>query len=193
MAAIILTLVILATEVVRKLNQLDRASSDNVQWTLSQTEVEFLELLSDLAVAQHSATPDLEVVRREFDIFYSRINTVAESSLYAPLRSETDYAAALKSVQDFLDDAVAIIDDDDDVLTARLPELHEMAEANRLNIRMLSVAGLDHFARAGGPQARKRLHHPAAAGTGGGSSVLHPRGRGAEPPAALPPLREADA
>lgn len=142
----IVTLVFLALEVMRKLNLLDTASSDNVQWTLSQTEVEFLEFLQDLTLSTNTDTPDVSRVRREFDIFYSRINTVSESALYGPLRAEPGYAETLSAVRRFLDDAALIIDGPEPEFVARLPELLDMAESMRLNVRKLAVTGLDYFA-----------------------------------------------
>ncbi|WP_421907140.1 hypothetical protein [Mameliella sp.] len=52
----------LATEVVKDLQLLNSANSDNVQWTLSQAEVEFLELRHAISEARSEPDDDLEKV-----------------------------------------------------------------------------------------------------------------------------------
>ena len=116
-------IVFLSVNVARDLRLLNSASSDNVQWTLSQAEVEFLEYELHLVRALQESDPDLKTVRREFDIFYSRIKTLRESSLYEDLREVADFAVSLGLVQAFLDKAVPVIDSSDAELAAALPTL----------------------------------------------------------------------
>ena len=72
LAAIVYT----AIAVAQDLRLLNSARSDNVQWTLSQAEVEFLEYEIQLGQMAEGAATDLKSLRREFDIFYSRISTL---------------------------------------------------------------------------------------------------------------------
>ncbi|MBV7379845.1 hybrid sensor histidine kinase/response regulator [Maritimibacter dapengensis] len=138
--------VYLGGEVLRKLNLLETAASDNVQWTLSQVEVEFLDL--DLATKSYMIgdIDDLDVIRREFDIFYSRIGTLSEGDLYLGLRNETTFADALATIRGFLEAAVPIIDSTDSEMEADLPELSRDIDAIRLPVRELSATGLTYFA-----------------------------------------------
>ncbi len=139
-------LVFLAFEVVRKLELLDTASSDNVQWTLAQAEVEFLDLQTAIANARQAAQPDLGLVRREFDIFYSRVQTISASQLYGMLRADAGYAAALGRAERFIARAVPLIDASDARLTAALPRLAGLVAETRPAVRALSVNGLEYFA-----------------------------------------------
>mgnify|MGYP001055856835 CR=1 FL=1 len=56
------------------------AESDNVTWTVAQTEVDFqnlqLALLRGIISMQNGHTPDISDIRRAFDIYYSRTNAV---------------------------------------------------------------------------------------------------------------------
>ena len=136
----------LSYRVIEDLRLLNTAQSDNVQWTLSQSEVEFLEFDIALFNAKLSAAPDLIGLRRKFDIFYSRINTLEQASIYAPLRDLPAFSENLHTARAFLDDAVTAIDAPDSELIAALPRLHAESEAIRPNIRRLSNSALDFFA-----------------------------------------------
>ncbi|MEC7762628.1 MAG: ATP-binding protein [Pseudomonadota bacterium] len=138
--------VFLGGEVLRKLNLLETAASDNVQWTLSQVEVEFLDL--DLATKSYviGDIDDLNVIRREFDIFYSRIGTLSEGDLYLGLRNEPAFAEALATIRGFLNVAVPIIDSSDPELEGNLAALSLELETIRVPVRELSAAGLAYFA-----------------------------------------------
>lgn len=138
---------ILAVNVTRDLRLLNSASSDNVQWTLSQTEVEFLEFERTLWHFRQGTTPDLAELRREFDIFYSRITTLREASIYAPVRGLPDFRQSLEELRIFLDEGAALIDSDDATLLAALPQLQTRASDLRSSVRRLSNSGLNYFAR----------------------------------------------
>lgn len=138
--------VYLSFKVIQDLRTLNTAQSDNIQWNLSQTEVEFLEFDIALFDAQLSDTPDLKALRREFDIFYSRINTLEQASIYAELRALPTFAESLSNVRNFLDSTVSTIDGSDIDLINSLPQLQEDAEALQPEVRRLSNSALDFFA-----------------------------------------------
>lgn len=138
--------IFMAVNVAQDLRLLNSARSDNVQWTLSQAEVEFLEFEFKLIDAANADTPRLRDLRREFDIFYSRIKTLRDASLYAPLRGIDEFSVNLNRVDAFLQDAVPYIDASDADLTASLPELLVRAQTLRPSVRALSNSGLNYFA-----------------------------------------------
>jgi PAS domain S-box-containing protein len=137
---------LLAGEVVRKIQLLETARSDNVQWTLSQAEVEFLELAQAVADAHRTGTPDLSTLRREFDVFYSRVQTISSGRLYAALFGDPRYAAAIGDFQSFLDDTVALIDGSDAALAAGLDDIAADLDRLRPRMREISLVGLENFA-----------------------------------------------
>ena len=97
----LVALSILYINISSDLRQLRSASSDNVQWTLSQVEVEFLEFEIRLDHAMQASDPDLKAVRRSFDIFYSRIATLREASIFAPVRGVGQFSDNLAVVHSF--------------------------------------------------------------------------------------------
>lgn len=139
-------IVLLSHNVTRDLKLLNSASSDNVQWTLSQAEVEFLEFQMNLGEATSDPAPDLKALRRDFDIFYSRVNTLGQASIYASLRELPEFSRNLRIVQTFLDRSTSAIDASDAELTRTLPELLDRTNAVRPNVRKLSNSGLNFFA-----------------------------------------------
>lgn len=136
----------LAWGVAQDLNLLSSARSDNVQWSLSQTEVEFLEFEREVMTAQQAGETQLSKVRREFDIFFSRVNTLNRSSTYATLRGVPEFAQELAQVQGFLDATVPLIDANDANLRAALPGLQQASAEIRAHVRALSNSGLKLFA-----------------------------------------------
>ena len=139
-------IVFLAVNVTRDLKLLNSATSDNVQWTLSQAEVEFLEFEIALDASSREEVPDTALLRRDFDIFYSRIQTLNEASIYAPVRSVSTFSQNLAVIQGFLVETVPIIDADDPDLIAALPTLSQKTAEVRNNVRTLSNSGLNFFA-----------------------------------------------
>lgn len=136
----------LALNVSRDITRLNSASSDNIQWNLSQTEVEFLQFELELARALQGDSPDIRSLRRKFDVFFSRIRTLQQASIYSELRAVPTFAANLATVAAFLDRAVPVIDSDEGALPALLPALEQKTGAVRPDVRRLSVSGLNYFA-----------------------------------------------
>ncbi len=133
---------LLTYNVSREIRLLGSASSDNVQWALSQTEVEFLEF-STRASAPES---NLNDIRRKFDVFYSRINTVGRASVFEDLRTNETFNQQLAQIVSFLEDSVEIIDADDADFLTQLPKLQVMSAEIRPVIRRLANSGLEQFA-----------------------------------------------
>ena len=139
--------VLMSNNVAQDLRLLNSASSDNVQWTLSQAEVEFLDFELHLVRSLKEEKPDLNTLRREFDIFYSRVSTLRESSLYAFLRDVPEFSDHLSKVQSFLDFAVDTIDARDAELASAMPDLLLKSQDIRSSVRMMSNSGLNFFAK----------------------------------------------
>lgn len=140
--------IFLAFSVTKEIRLLGSANSDNVQWQLSQTEVEFLEFSKTLA----ELPVDLANVRQRFDIFYSRITTVLQATVFEELRDDEHFQTSLDAVQTFLRLSVPLIDGDDAALLAALPDLRQSSIQTRRDVRDLSNGGLDLFATASDKQ-----------------------------------------
>ena len=143
-----LSVVFLSYNVMREIRLLGSASSDNVQWALSQTEVEFLDFRNQI----ETDDGDVGEVRQKFDVFYSRITTINRAQVFEQLRENTAPRGYLETVNGFLDTAVVLIDAEDPVLLASLPELSRLTADARPVVRALTISGLRLFAQAADTQ-----------------------------------------
>lgn len=130
----------LGHQVLQELDGLSTAATDNMQWNLSQAEVEHLKLQT--AVLTASAPEDLPRLRRQFDIYYSRISTFRESPLFEDLRRSPAGTGLLQQMQDRLDRMASVVDSGDQALLRGLPDLAEELEDNSANVRELALFGV---------------------------------------------------
>ena len=120
----------LVTEVRQKLAELAYSPADNMQWTLSQFEVEYLELMLAASVAMKLEASDAETlrpalaeVRKRYDILYSRVETLSQSQLYNEiLRAET-LGPGFSTLETGLREMIPVIDGPDPRLAAALPDM----------------------------------------------------------------------
>ncbi|EPX80522.1 hybrid sensor histidine kinase/response regulator [Salipiger mucosus] len=147
----------MAASVLREIDELSTANSDNLQWSLAQADVEFLRLRLALEQAQQDRAT-LDEVRRRFDIFYSRVGIFDSGTAFRTLRSGDEYAEPRAVVQRFLDDAVPLIDGPDPALRDALPELSEAASAINEDVRAFSLAGLTAFAETSDNRRQDLVH-----------------------------------
>ncbi|MCK0121456.1 ATP-binding protein [Loktanella sp. F6476L] len=140
--AALIAIGLLANNVAREMQSLRSARSDNAQWSLAQTEVEFLDFVN--AVNLFEEPPDR--IRRRFDIFYSRVNTIEVAEVYEKLRQSDQFASQLALTRTFLNEAVTIVDLSDEDFIAQQDALKTLAQDARTTVRGLSNAGLSIFA-----------------------------------------------
>lgn len=139
--------------VLRQIDDLSTSNSDNLQYTLSRVDVEFLQFEFAMLEAQQDPAL-LSGVRRRFDVFYSRLNTLRTGTVYQPLRDDPTISASMDRVGTFLDETVGVIDQPDQLLLAALPDLVQRAGVASPQVRAMSLAGLASFAEL----ADKRRH-----------------------------------
>lgn len=137
--------VYLLTDVRTKMAELATSPQDNVQWTLTQLEVEYLTLALEVerVSAQNASDPippDLAQLRRRYDILYSRIQTIRDGSLYEPAVSGANVEAEFRIVSEAIFGLADLIDQSDQALLADLPDIKVLlAEQHSLIRRILTV------------------------------------------------------
>ncbi|WP_159086919.1 PAS domain-containing hybrid sensor histidine kinase/response regulator [Loktanella sp. Alg231-35] len=135
-----------ARDVGDEIDRLEAARSDNIQWTLSQIEVEFLEYSIALRSTPETNDAKFSRLRREFDVFYSRISTLNNGQLFSGLRTEQGFSDLLASVNQYLQSTATLMDQDDLALAASLPAIAETTNDIRPDVRSLANSGLNFFA-----------------------------------------------
>ncbi|MCA0997807.1 ATP-binding protein [Alloyangia pacifica] len=149
-------LVLLTVDAARQIQGLATANSDNGQWSLAQMEVEFGSLQAELDKPEGYTDP--EALRLAFDIFYSRYQTISRGALYADIVNTPTAEGPMRTVREFLQDTVPLIDGPEEDLLAALPELRVRAEPVRLAIREVSLSGVRAFSAASDTQRRKVMN-----------------------------------
>ncbi|WP_232281890.1 hybrid sensor histidine kinase/response regulator [Roseobacter sp. SK209-2-6] len=127
-------------ELKERLEALSTAATDNIQWTLSQAEVDHLKL--EASVMNVESARDLPHLRRQFDIYYSRIATFLESPLFAVARERNGSRDLLASLENRRDVMVDLIDVGDSALLANLDRLKEVLDENLKDARELALIGV---------------------------------------------------
>lgn len=136
---------IMSSDARRKIDALAVANADSTQWSLAQSEVEYLALTNTIRAADDDEVAIGEV-RKRFDVFYSRLQTIKASPSFEEVRQIPSIASAISKAESILNDAVPLIDGDDAALAAGLPKLRRDLESIQGDLRSLSLAGVQVFA-----------------------------------------------
>ncbi len=142
---VLAAIAVLGFSVAEDLEELETARSDNLQWHLAQTEVEFLAFATSLSMANSGRLEDLTEVRQRFDVFYSRIATIESAANYKPLMEVSEFENALTKVRAFLDETVPYVDADDAGFQAALPDIAAQIEMARSDVRQVATSALHFF------------------------------------------------
>lgn len=147
LAALTVLVLVTGSRLLAEIEALKAAPRDNVQWTLSQLEVDLL--LLDQAIRRASTAPEtLTAVRKRFDLFYSRVDTLTKGSAFAELRSGSPGPENLLELQTFLKDSITLIDGDDDALQRELEPLAARTRELAATVKELSLKGVKLYAAA---------------------------------------------
>lgn len=113
---------LIAFELGGKIGELRAVPRDNVQWNTAQLEVDFLKLRNALddTVAGRST---LDNLRKQYDIFYSRVKTFEGSTQTLQLDSNPELRGHRHDLDHFLMMTVPLIDAPDAELMAALPQI----------------------------------------------------------------------
>jgi len=144
---LIIALVQLNRDVYGQIDALASANSDSTQWTLAQSDVELLTLMTALAAAAADPDATLSAVRTRFDIFYSRTSMLSASQSLQSVRQNSEVIEALARLNTFLDETVPLIDGDDGALRRALPELQRRTADIRKDIRAINLTGVNVLSR----------------------------------------------
>ncbi len=144
---IVSVIVLLSRDVMRQLETLATSRSDNVQWTLSQTELALARLETALVHYRADRNPaQLAEVTKQFDLLYSQVATISVGDLYTAVRADPVFADYLREILVFLDAGAALIDAGEARLRDETATL--LADAIRLRptLRAMALHGNFFFA-----------------------------------------------
>ena len=148
-------LTMMGMQVMAELSKLRAASSDNVQWSMAQLQVELLMLEETTHHAVREDGASLDDVRRRFDIFYSRVATLERGQVFELLKQDRQVQSGLRQLRDVLDASVSLVDASDEIMRAALPQLEERFEDLLPTARQLAFDGVRIFAEAADEDRRE--------------------------------------
>ncbi len=124
-----------------RLNEMQSARRDNVIWTITQLEVEYLELEKAILVLELNGPEMLPELHRRFNVFYSRVGTLRQSPLYRTAITEAGEAANLELLQVRLERLLPLMDGHDAELMSQLGVFRAQVAAMRTPIQRIVKNG----------------------------------------------------
>jgi PAS domain S-box-containing protein len=147
---------LLSADARRELDAMATANGDSLQWSLTQSEVEYFRLLNAVILAGPEDAQSLDQVRRRFDVFFSRMNIIDSARPFQMMLKQPDVLAATARIFIFLEEYVAVIDGGDSNLAAVLPAMREALYPLHSDIRSISLVGVRVFS-ASSERQRERV------------------------------------
>ena len=135
---------LLSSDARGEVDALATANADSTQWSLAQSEVEFLSFANAARAVVAGKVQPAEA-RRRFDVFYSRVQTLNTAPSFAEVRARPEAATSLADIDAFFVDAIPAIDADEATFVAALPGLIERFPSLQRELRTVSLAGVSVF------------------------------------------------
>jgi len=146
-AVVLLLLSYLALQVRSELKLLESSPRDNLHWTLSQLEVDLLVFIVQGEEAVKVGQEALPGLRRRFDTFYSRVDTLANGDFFRSLPQTSNIRRHVTAMMTRLDETIPLIDGEDGDLLASLPQTLTEFRGMQPLVREVSLDGVNLFAQ----------------------------------------------
>lgn len=139
--------VAITSQVLGRVGGYGTAQDDNLQWTISQIEVDQLKfrLALDELDASDSASPD--AARRRFDLLYSRATTLRSAPAYRDALARSRAQGDVGQVIAILDEMIPLIDGNTAALLAARDHLGDQADRMTPSIRRIAAEAIAIDAR----------------------------------------------
>ena len=119
---------------------------DNIHWNISQLELDIVRFGAEAEIVQLKPGEPLGELRKRFDLFYSRVQSVLQGNMYAKLNLGDVVAPMNKRLAGYLGQTTPLIDSPDADLRAILPQLQAEAAKLREDLRAMSVKIVERYA-----------------------------------------------
>lgn len=134
--------VIITSHVLARIGEYGTARDDNLQWTISQIEVDQLKFQLALETLGRADPEAPDAVRRRFDLLYSRTTTLRTAPAYRAALARSQAAGEAGRVMAILDEMIPFIDGGDADLVAARAALRAQAARMTPPIRQIAAAAL---------------------------------------------------
>jgi PAS domain S-box-containing protein len=136
-------IVVLALQLRSELQKLQEEPVDSLHWNVTQLELDVVRLEAAATLALAVPGADLADLRKRFDLFYSRAETVVKGTMFLRLGLSNTVAPLKARMRTFLDEAAALIDGDERALRAALPQIVADVGALRTDLRTTAIQVID--------------------------------------------------
>jgi len=167
---LIVLLAVMVTNLLAQLRDVSRAAEDNMQWSISQIDIEFANL--DAVLTEQIATgryPDDEVQLR-VDIALSRLNIINSGRAAEIFATSTQAAALIAPLNQFAEAAIALSDAPGPLTGAALTQMHTLVHDVRPHVRDIALLGVSLGAAQA--EARRAAFAQQLTRTGGTAIAL---------------------
>lgn len=141
----VVAVVYLGARVAERMAALQAAPQDNVQWSLAQLDVELLALEVAAQNASSGSAESLQEMRRRFNVFYSRTNTISALPVFRVKGLSQNYESSLYLITWQLQDMAPDFDAPDDVLKTKVPKIIDEIEKMRPAARKITLEGVKQY------------------------------------------------
>jgi PAS domain S-box-containing protein len=125
---------------------LKSAKSDNIQWNLSQLEIDYLNLAAAHESALLERSQTLDNFQNRFDVFYSRVSTFQDSSIYDVLQVDSRAKLMLDRIWSFTAETATAFDTNHLNSNENIGVIGQSLDSIGSDVRDLSLIGIKLFA-----------------------------------------------
>ncbi len=145
----------ITSHVLARIGEYGTARDDNLQWTISQIEVDQLKFRLALETLGRADPEAPDAVRQRFDLLYSRTTTLRNAPAYRAMLARSQAAGDVAQVMAILDEMIPLIDGGDADLVAARGVLEAQAARMTPPIRRIAAAALAIDARRSDAERRQ--------------------------------------
>ena len=138
-----LVIVVLSVQLSQRLRALQESPSDNLEWNITQLELDAALLSRTILAARTTPSAPLDDLRRRFDLLYSRAGTVERGSMLERMGLADTALPLIEHLRAYLSHNAVLIDGTDDALRAGLARMQDETDALRQGLRAMSVRVID--------------------------------------------------
>lgn len=146
MAVAVGVLAVLSVEVRSEMRSFQEEPVDNIQWNLTQLELDLVRVLSAAELALQQQDHPLGELRKRYDLFYSRTELVRSGAMFEKLELDSIIQPLITRLDEFLPRTTPLIDGEDAALEAALPALVDDLQSLRMDLRSLSIRTVEQYA-----------------------------------------------
>ena len=119
---------------------------DNIHWNVSQLELDLVRFGSEAEILQLKPDESLGELRKRFDLFYSRAQSILQGNMFGKLNLGEAIVPMNARLEYYLAQTTPLVDAPDVDLRAALPQIEVDANIMREDLRAMSVKLVKNYA-----------------------------------------------